>query len=157
MGNYLSILEESLRKKLMVLDKIQIYNEKQYECFSAENVDMAGFDAAIEEKGKLIEELAKLDEGFETLYANIAEQLQKEKSKHAMQIKALQDLVRQVTEKSVSIQAQEARNKALIEAYFAKEKKQIREGRVNSKAAYGYYKSLNKAALEASRAFDLKQ
>ncbi len=157
MGNYLSILEESLRKKLTVLDKIQAYNEKQYESFSTEAVDMAGFDAAIEEKGKLIEELTKLDEGFETLYANIAEQLQKEKEKHAAQIKVLQDLIRQVTEKSVSIQAQEARNKALIESYFAKEKKQIREGRVNSKAAYGYYKNLDKAALEASRAFDLKK
>lgn len=157
MGNYLNILEESLRKKLGVLDKIQLYNEKQYECFSAEMIDMAGFDEAIEDKGKLIEELAKLDEGFETLYANIADQLQKEKAKHSLQIKILQDLIRQVTEKSVSIQAQEARNKALIEAYFAKEKKQIREGRVSSKAAYGYYKSLDKAALEASRAFDLKQ
>lgn len=157
MGNYLSILEESLRKKLVVLDKIQVYNEKQYKCFSSEEVDMTGFDAAIEEKGKLIEELTKLDEGFETLYANIAEQLKKNKEAYAPQIKVLQDLIRQVTEKSVSIQAQEARNKALIEAYFSKEKKQIREGRVTSKAAYGYYKSLDKAALEASRAFDLKQ
>ncbi len=157
MGNYLSILEESLRKKLTVLDKIQTYNEKQYESFSTEDVDMAGFDVAIEEKGKLIEELTKLDEGFETLYANIGEQLQKEKAAYAPQIKVLQELIRQVTEKSVSIQAQEARNKALIETYFSKEKKQIREGRVTSKAAYGYYKSLDKAALEASRAFDLKQ
>ncbi len=157
MGNYLSILEESLRKKLNVLEKIHVYNEKQYECFSAEEVDMAGFDAAIEEKGRLIEELTKLDEGFETLYANIAKQLQENKAKYAAQIKVLQDLIRQVTERSVTIQAQESRNKALIEGYFAKEKKQIREGRVSSKAAYGYYKSLDKAALEASRAFDLKQ
>lgn len=157
MGNYLDILEASLRKKLKVLDKIQVYNEKQYESFSQEEVDMTGFDAAIEEKGKLIEELTKLDEGFETLYANIAGQLQSEKSKYAAQIKTMQELIRQVTEKSVSIQAQESRNKALIEAYFAKEKKQIREGRVSSKAAYGYYKNLDKAALEASRAFDLKK
>lgn len=157
MGNYLNILEESLRKKMTVLDRIQIYNEKQYECFSAESVDITGFDAAIGEKGKLIEELSRLDEGFETLYANIAEQLQKNKEAYAPQIKVLQELIRCVTEKSVSIQAQEARNKALIEAYFSKEKKQIREGRVNSKAAYGYYKNLDKAALEASRAFDLKQ
>lgn len=157
MGNYLSILEESLRKKLVVLDKIQVYNERQYECFSSEEVDMAGFDAAIEEKGKLIEELTKLDEGFETLYASISEQIKKNKEAYAPQIKVLQDLIRQVTEKSVSIQAQEARNKALIETYFSREKKQIREGRVTSKAAYGYYKSLDKAALEASRAFDLKK
>lgn len=157
MENYLDILAETLRKKLTVLDKIQLYNEKQCECFSAENVDMAGFDAAIEEKGRLIEELIRLDEGFETLYANIGEQLQKDKAQYAPQIRTMQELIRRVTEKSMSIQAQEARNKSLVENYFAKEKKQIRENRVNSKVAYGYYKSLDKAALEASRAFDLKK
>lgn len=157
MNNYLGVLEASLRKKITVLDEIQTYNDKQYECFSAEMVDMAGFDAAIEEKGRLIEELTKLDEGFETLYANISKQLQQDKSKYAPQIKSLQELIRQVTERNVSVQASEARNKALIEKYFAKEKMQIREGRVSSKVAYGYYQNLNKAALEDSRGFDLKK
>lgn len=157
MNNYLNILETSLRKKLNVLDEIQAYNDKQYESFSTEEVDMDGFDAAIEEKGRLIEELTKLDDGFETLYANIAKQLEQNKEQYASQIKTLQDLIRQVTEKSVSVQASEARNKALIEKYFAKEKKQIKEGRVNSKAAYGYYQNLNKAVLEDNRGFDLKK
>ncbi len=157
MNNYLNVLEESLHKKIKVLDEIQAYNDKQYECFSAEEVDMAGFDAAIEEKGKLIEELTKLDDGFETLYANISKQLQQNKEKYAPQIKTLQGLVTQVTEKSMSVQAGEARNKALVEKYFAKEKKQIKEGRVNSKVAYGYYQNLNKAVLEENRGFDLKK
>lgn len=157
MGNYLSILEESLRKKIVVLDKIQAYNVKQHESFSKENVDINEFDAAIEEKGKLIEELEQLDKGFETLYANIAEELKHNRSQYAGQIAVLQDLIRQITEKSVSIQAQEARNKALIESYFAKEKKQLGQNRKSSKAVYGYYKSLDKAALEDSRVFDLKK
>lgn len=157
MENYLNILEESLHKKLVVLDKIQAYNEEQYQIFSAEVVDMSKFDEAIEEKGRLIEELTKLDDGFESLYANIATQLQAEKEKHTVQIKTMQDLIRQVTEKSMTVQASEARNKTLIEQYFAKEKKQIKEGRVNSKAAYGYYQNLNKAVLEDSRGFDLKK
>lgn len=157
MNNYLDILEAALRKKITVLDKIQVYNEKQHESFSKEPIDMEEFDAAIEEKGRLIEELTKLDDGFEILYANIAKQLETEKEKYASQIKVLQELIRHITEKSVTIQAQEARNKALIEAYFAKEKGQIREGRVSSKVAYGYYKNLDKANLESSRVFDLKK
>ena len=157
MDNYLNILEESLRKKLMVLDEIQAYNEAQYKAFSAEVVDMAKFDEPIEEKGRLIDKLTKLDDGFESLYANIATQLQAEKEKHTDQIKTMQDLISQVTEKSMTVQASEARNKALIEQCFAKEKKQIKEGRVNSKAAYGYYQNLNKAVLEENRGFDLKK
>ncbi|MBR4083466.1 MAG: flagellar export chaperone FlgN [Lachnospiraceae bacterium] len=157
MGTYLDVLEESLYKKLGVLEKVQAYNEKQYKCFSAEQVDIEGFDEAIEEKGKLIEEINQLDEGFEILYANLAKELENNREQYAPQIMKLKGLIKQVTEKSVLIQAQESRNKALIETYFAKEKSQIKEGRKNSQAAYGYYKNLNKAILEDSHAFDLKQ
>lgn len=157
MGTYLDVLEESLHKKLGVLEKIQTFNEKQYQCFSAEQVDMEGFDAAIEEKGKLIDEVNQLDEGFEILYANLAKELEGNKEQYAPQIKKLQELIRQVTEESVAIQAQEARNKALVEAYFSKEKKQIKENRVNAKAAFGYYQNLNKAVLESNRGFDSKK
>lgn len=157
MGTYLDVLEESLHKKLGVLEKIQTFNEKQYQCFSAEQVDMEGFDAAIEEKGKLIDEVNQLDEGFEILYDNLAKELEGNKEQYAPQIKKLQELIRQVTEESVAIQAQEARNKALVEAYFSKEKKQIKENRVNAKAAFGYYQNLNKAVLESNRGFDSKK
>lgn len=157
MGTYLNVLEESLYKKLGVLDKIQEYNEKQYQCFSSEQVDMEGFDVAIEEKGKLIDEVNRLDEGFEILYANLSKELENNREKYAHQIKKLQELVKQVTEKSVLIQTQESRNKALIEAYFTKGKSQVKEGRKNARAAFGYYKNLNKAILEDSHAFDLKQ
>ena len=157
MGTYLAVLEESLHKKLKVLEKIQDYNEKQYQCFSSEQVDMEGFDAAIEEKGKLIDEINRLDEGFEILYANVAKELESNKDQYAPQIKKMKELICQVTEKSVSIQTQEARNKNLIEKYFSKEKKQIRENRVNAKAALGYYQNLNKAVLEGNRGFDSKK
>lgn len=157
MGTYLKVLEESLYKKLMVLTKIQDYNEEQYRCFSTDQVDMEGFDAAIEEKGKLIDEVNKLDEGFEVLYANLAKELDGNREKYAPQIKKLQELIKLVTEKSVQIQTQESRNKAMIEAYFAKEKSQIKEGRVNARAALGYYQNLSKAVLESNRGFDSKK
>ena len=48
MDNYLKILEESLRKKLRVLDEIQSYNEKQKQIFQSDSVEMDAFDAAVE-------------------------------------------------------------------------------------------------------------
>ncbi len=157
MENYLKILEESLQKKIQLLDVIQAYNEEQYQAFSSDVVDMNKFDEAIDKKGELIEQVLKLDEGFETLYANVASMLKENRAQYALQIARLQQLVQQVTNKSMSVQAQEARNKSLIESYFAKEKKQIGEGRRNSKVAYGYYKSLDKAVAEARSGFDLKK
>lgn len=146
MNNYLKILEESLHKKSELLDKIQAYNEAQYQIFSGDNVQVDKFDEYIEEKGRLVEQVVGLDEGFESLYANLAEELKGNRQKYAEQIRILQELIKQVTEKSVSVQAQEARNKALVEAYFSKEKEQIGQGRRSSTVAYNYYANVNKVA-----------
>ena len=48
MENQLTILSESLDKKLEVLQKIREYNKRQEEIFSAEKVDMSLFDDAVE-------------------------------------------------------------------------------------------------------------
>lgn len=157
MGNYLRILEESLQKKLQVLDEIQAYNEKQRQVFESEDVKLEQFDQAIDEKGKLIDQVNKLDAGFEELYANVAEELKGHKEKYAEQIEILQQLVKQVTDKSVAVQAQEARNKALIEEYFAKERAGIRQKRKSSKAAYDYYKKANNASYVPPQFYDSKQ
>lgn len=92
MDNYLKILEESLRKKLRVLDEIQSYNEKQKQIFQSDSVEMDEFDAAVEEKGKLIEQISKLDEGFEALYSNVSKELEGNREKYAKQIQTLKDL-----------------------------------------------------------------
>ena len=43
-ANYLTILEESLQKKLQVMAEIQEYNLKQQEIFQSGSVDMDRFD-----------------------------------------------------------------------------------------------------------------
>lgn len=157
MKNYLGVLEESLYKKLKLLDKIQTYNEAQYQVFSGDNVQIEKFDEYIEEKGVLIEQVLKLDEGFEALYANVAEELKGNRERYTSEIRILQELIRQVTEKSVAVQAQEARNKALIESYFAKEKEQIGQGRRSSAVAYNYYANVNKAVQAQPQFMDSRQ
>lgn len=141
--NYLEILEDSLKKKVVVLDEIEDYNSKQEQLLKQEKVSMEELDANMEEKDGLIQKLTDLDEGFETLYERIREQLLTNKDAYKEQIKRIQGLISQVTDKSVSIQAQESRNKRLIEDYFVKEKNQIRQGRQASKTAYNYYKSMS--------------
>ena len=71
MENYLQVLEESLYKKLDVLGRIETLCARQEQILSEEIVSEEAFDSSIEKKGVLIDELAKLDEGFETLYGHI--------------------------------------------------------------------------------------
>lgn len=156
-GNYLTLLEESLRRKLAVMAEISDYNRCQQEIFRSDNVDMERFDEYVEEKGRLIDKLNVLDNGFEKLYSNVARELQENREQYAEQIRTLQKLVTEVTETNVALQAQEARNKKLIEDYFKKERQGIKKGRQSSKAAIGYYKTMNKSAVVAPVFMDSKK
>lgn len=157
MESQLTILSESLDKKLQVLKEIQEYNKKQEQAFLSETIQLDDFDAAIEEKGHLIERLGKLDEGFETVYERLAAELKDNRGKYRNQIAVLQDKIRQVTEMGVTIQAQEQRNKMLVEQYFAKGRENIRQERKHSKAAYNYYKSMSGGPASSSQFMDSRQ
>ena len=43
-GNYLTLLEESLRRKLQVMEEIQKYNMRHQEIFQSGEVDLDTFD-----------------------------------------------------------------------------------------------------------------
>ena len=156
-NNYLEILEDSLQKKSAVLDEIIEYNRDQEQLLKSEKVSMEDLDANMEQKDGLIQRLTELDEGFEALYGRIKEQLSDNKDSYKREIKRLQELIAQITEKSVSVQAQETRNKKLIEDYFVREKSQIRQGKRASKVAYGYYKSMSNGGTAPSQFMDQKK
>ena len=143
MENYLEILTDSLKKKSKVLDEIMRYNSDQENLLRQESISLEELDANMELKDGLIQKLVQLDDGFETIYERIKEKLLTQKDQYKAQIGQMQELISEITEKSVSIQAQEARNKGMIENYFARERGQLRQSRQVSKAAYGYYKSMS--------------
>lgn len=157
MKNYLQVLEESLCKKKDVLYKIEEMNDRQELILKAVPVVESEFDKSIEEKGMLINELNRLDDGFESLYAHIKEQLLGDKEKYRTQIAKLQKMIGEVTEMSVTIQAQEARNKVLAEKFFAEEKQKLQKGRKSSKAALNYYRSMKQSQVVSPQFMDKKK
>ena len=157
MESQLTISSESLDRKLEVLQTIQEYNQRQEEVFSAEKVDIRQFDAAVEEKQHLIDEVVRLDDGFEILYEKLAKELEGNRQRYAAQIKEMQAKVAKVTELSVSVQAQEARNKKLVENYFARERAGIGQRRKSAKSAFDYYKSMSGAGYVPPQMYDNKQ
>lgn len=154
---YLNIMEESLEKKLQILEGIQGYNLRQQEILQAQEVELEQFDECVDRKGELIEELTALDSGFETLYENLSKELQDGREKYAEHIRRLQELVSEVMDRSVTIQAQEARNKKLVEDYFRRERKQLGQTRKNSQAAFDYYKNMSQSNLLPPQFMDSKQ
>ncbi len=156
---YLSIMEQSLEKKIGILDHIITKNQEQNVLLKDPNMKWEDFDDNANRKMELIEEIDKLDEGFEELFERVKEQLQTPggKEKYAQQIVRMQELIRQITEKSTSIQAQEARNKVLVEQYFQQSRERIRKGRTSSKAAMDYYKSMSQSSFVQPHFLDDKK
>ncbi len=154
----MSILQESLTAKRQVLLEIQEYNRKQEAVFTAEEVDMSLFDEAIEEKGRLVQKLTRLDEGFEAMYEKLAKELEHNRDKYAGQIRVLKQQIKEITDLGVSIQAQEARNKSLIESYFSRERSNMHRSLQNSAKAYNFYKSMSSLSTAGNQSsYDSKQ
>lgn len=157
MHNSLDVLSESLDMKLQVLKEIEQYNEEQKKVFESEDPDMDAFDDALDKKEELISKIERLDDGFESMYASLKDELNQNRDKYADRIKELQGKIALVTELSMTVQASEARNKQLIEQYFSKKKLGIRQGRVGSKAAFDYYKNMSGMSVAEPNFMDSKK
>lgn len=154
---YISIMQQSLKKKLAVLDEIVRLDDLQKEQLTDEACTVDKFDKTVEDKSRLIDQLEQLDSGFEKLYAQVAEELDNNREAYADEIRQMQELIRSITDKSVMIQAQEARNKDLMMQKFGAVKKHAREVRVNSKAITGYYKTMDRTKYMDPQFMEKKQ
>lgn len=141
---YIEILKDSLEKKKKLLDEILLYTVQQKSMAEADKIDWDAFDKTVDEKAVLIEQLEGLDEGFESVYERIRENLQKDKVYYQKDIEQLQQLIREVTDRSTSLMAAEQRNKAFITGRFQVEKRNINKQRSVSKATSSYYKAMNR-------------
>lgn len=143
--NYIMILLQDLKKKNLVLDKIINANKRQKEALEDPNLDPEDFDKIVEEKSQLIEELERLDSGFEQIYARVRDELQDNKESYKDEIQQMQRFIRELTDKSATIQTGELRNKELMEKKFSEVKRQVREIRSSQKVVNQYYQNMMKS------------
>ena len=142
---YISIMIQSLKKKSAVLDTIMELNIQQKEELENPALDPDDFDRTVEKKAEQIQQLELLDNGFQELYEKVREELQSNREAYREDIACMQEYIRKLTDKSATIQAQEARNKDLMTQKFASVRKQVKEVRKSQKVVNQYYKSMMKA------------
>ena len=143
MNNYLEIMKDSLVKKIRVLEKIEELDRVQTKLFSEDPFDEEKTRASFEEKGKYIEELDRLDAGFQSLFNKMKEQLEGNKDQYKEEIKEMQSLIKRVTELSVTIESQEKRNKELATNRFNSMRKEISNAKRSTSLAKHYYSTMN--------------
>lgn len=156
-NSYVDMMIESLRKKINILERIQQSNEKLEELAVQPEMDLEELKQLLDEKDGCIAEIAKLDEGFQTVYERLKEELQNNKQQYKTQIQLMQQLIREITDYTATIQAYEIKNRARVEEQFTKMRKNVRNVKTGVKVAQNYYKSMSKLNVIEAQFLDKKK
>lgn len=151
------VLVESLEKKSRILDEIIKENDVQERLFKRETLDMEALDASADRMGELAEKLELLDEGFEAVYDRIRKELIENKSVYRTEIKRMQELIAEITEKVVGINAARMRNKMQAEKQFKKSRQQIGSASSKIRASQNYYNNMNRLNYVDPQFYDNKK
>ncbi len=156
-STYIIILIQSLEKKVMVLDKIIESNKEQKEILSQEEMDTERFEANLNKKGNLIDELNLLDDGFQDIYDRIKDELGANREAYKEEIKQMQKLISEITEKSVTIRAEEERNRALASKQFDNMRGNITTAKRSRQAANTYYSNMSRVNMVDAQFMDKRK
>ena len=155
--NYITILIQSLEKKLSVLEEVSSENQKERQILLEEELDLDAFQAAIDRKAQLIEQIGFLDDGFEKLYEHVKDTLNQSKQTYEQEIIRLKELISQITELTVSIQKEELDNRDLAEQHFSGMKKKTRQMKTSKQVATQYYQNMAKLNVIEPQFMDKKK
>lgn len=146
--NYIQMLIDSLRMKQRILEQLVGLNDEQSRLVSAETLDETAFEENMEEKGDLIENMLKLDEGFNRVFKRVQEQMEGRREAYKEEIALLQELIKSVTALGVQVEAQEMRNKALVESKFTQMRRELHNAKNSTQKTNVYYQNMNKISYE---------
>lgn len=154
---YLSILTESLKKKITILDEILELNRRQSESVSGNEIDEELFNEVIEKKDICINEINSLDKGFEQVYDRIKDEITEHRDLYKNEITELKRLVSVITEKSMEVQLSEKKNEQAVMKKMSEEKSKIHQTRNANKVASNYYKNMNNVTYVEPQFMDKKK
>ncbi|MCR5598118.1 MAG: hypothetical protein K6G19_08085 [Lachnospiraceae bacterium] len=154
---YLKKLIENTEQKKAVLIEIKESTARQAKAMQTENPDWKAFDAMLDEKGELIDRLNAFDDAFNAMFDRIKDELLANKAKYKMEINRLQELIREVTSLSTSIQADELRNRDLVTSRINESRQKIRQDRKSVNVTGKYYNAMNKINLIDPQLMDTKK
>jgi methyl-accepting chemotaxis protein len=142
-AGYVQILRESLEKKAVLLDKIKEENLRQRDILMDEQASPEDFQETVDHKEKWIDELNALDDGFQLVFERVKEIFEQNKAKYKTEILQMKAMIRQITDDTAYIRAQEQENYKLAQHKFAGIKQQAQKIRRSQSAVSQYYKSMN--------------
>ena len=102
----------------------------------------------MENKAECIDMLNALDEGFQLVYDRVKADVEMYKQSYKADIQRLQQLIKEVSALSATIQAQESRNKLQIERKFRELKQETKTAKRSVSMANKYYQNMSRVSSE---------
>ena len=146
--NYVSIMIDGLKKKILILNQIIGFDDKEKKILQNEPFEMDDFNINMKSKATVLDQLILLDDGFTAVFNRVKVELDNNKHMFEEQIKQMKILISKVTELSVKIQSEEARNKELAHKQFSSIKKEVKLANRSERMASQYYKAMNMVDTE---------
>ncbi len=155
--NYIQMMEDSLEKKIDILRQLQVLCEEQKEILEDPASTPEALEENVERKEQMIQKLAAMDDGFEQLYQRVEGALEEHRETYRENIARMQEMIRDITQRSARLQVQEQRNKELAKQKFGSVRAQIKELRQSSRAVTSYYQNMTRNAASDPQFMDSKK
>ena len=156
-SDYVVMLRESLQKKASILRDIIILNEEQKTILEDENATPDEFESNVNSKDELVQQIVALDDGFEGIFKKVEREFTINKEAYVDEIHRMQDLIREITDLSERVQAQERVNSNLAREKFSSIRAQVRKVRQGQKAVSNYYNNMMQTNYYDPQFFDNKK
>lgn len=145
---YITAMQDSLQKKLDLLNRLLELTQEQGDIFRQEEPDLDNldsldsFDSIMQKKDELLQEMLELDKGFDALFVKIGTELKANKYQYQEQIKQMQNLIRSITDCGVRLEGMEKKNRDAFQEYLSGARKEIRDFKSNNKMATSYSQNM---------------
>lgn len=142
--NYIIMLRESLEKKVCVLLEIQKANEDQKSILLDPLSTPEDLKDSIDRKDKLLDVIDALDVGFENMYKRVSSMIKENRELYKDEIVKMQHLIKKITGLSVTLQAEEKRNKDMATIKFSKIREQVALASKHQNVVDSYHKTMER-------------
>ena len=140
----LQLLIDALKKKEKNLSELLELTKEQEKLLKEEEFNFQGFENIMRNKQIRIDEVVRMDEGFQPTYERVRSRLQQHSELYKDQIRELQEGIRKVGELGIQVQTLEAKNQAVFMNLSNRLKQDVKGFRTSKKAVTNYYSTYNK-------------
>ena len=154
---YVRMMIDILGKKEVHLSKILEYTKEQEALLKQETFSEEEFAVLVEKKEGLIKKIEEFDDGFQSVYNRMSEELAEHKEQYAEEIRTMQSLIKDITAQTNTIQTQEIRNRESVCAKFDGIREQVKGVRNSQKVVKQYYQNMVNSKKASAQIFDDKK